>query len=216
MSNVNHIERFANLLPPFDIDEAQTALTLCRLLAKAAPVSVTDLAESSGHPADLVETFLRTWPAVFRDKNGRVTGFQGLGLKPTRYRLRVNGNDVYPWCAWDTLFIPERLGAAADVTATSGIDKRPVRLRISGSSVQTPDEGLHVSFPGGLDDDWTSDVLATFCHHVFFLFDNEVERWVKTRPDTVLLSLEEAFEAGARMNRRRFGRTLDSTSAAIA
>lgn len=215
MTGMINVERFTNLFPPFEDDEARAALVLYRLLAQAKPVSVASLAESSGLTACRIENFLRASPAVFRDSDGLVTGFMGLGLRPTAYRLHVGGNEVYPWCAWDTLFLPELLGAVTDVTATSGIDKRPVQLRVSGGSARTVTENLYVSFPGNLDDTWTRNVLVNFCHHVFFLLEDEVGRWLEMHPNTPVLDLHEAFDLGARRNRRLFGRALYSTATAM-
>lgn len=214
MSEKSNAERFATLSPPFEIDAAQTALAVYHLLKRAEPVSVEDIAKSTDYPIDLVESFLDEWPAVFRDDHGRVTGFMGVGLKPTRYRLHVDGNVIYPWCAWDTLFLPARLDTAVDIEAVSAIDKRPVQLHISRNSLEPPEETLHVSFPIVLDDNWTDDVLKNICHHVFFLLDDELDRWTDLRPDTFLLGVEEAFDVGARYNRHLFGRVLGSPMSA--
>jgi hypothetical protein len=48
-------------------------------------------------------------------------------------------------------------------------------------------------------------VTASFCHYVHFFRDREAgARWAAQHPGTFLLSLEEAFAVGKRMNAVRY------------
>src|SRR5881398_1962045 len=85
--------------PALDPDDERLALALYRLLAEGEPVSVTGLADQLGRShADVVRS-LDSWPGVFRDDEQRVVGFQGLALGGTAHRFRVDGRDLYAWCA---------------------------------------------------------------------------------------------------------------------
>ena len=56
----------------------------------------------------------------------------------------------------------------------------------------------------------TEDVVAKFCHFVFFFPSREIgEKWVAKNPGTVLLSLDDAFELAKRRNRGQFQEALD-------
>jgi alkylmercury lyase len=66
-------------------------------------------------PPDVVKRALAEWGGFFTDEQGHVIGFLGLSIRPMPHRLTVTGRTLYAWCAFDTLFLPELLGAAAEV-----------------------------------------------------------------------------------------------------
>src|SRR6059036_1608131 len=101
--------------PALDPEEERLALALYRLLAEGEPVSVTALADRFDRSHELAERSLDSWPGVFRDDEQRVVGFDGLALGETAHRFRVDSRDLYAWCAWDTLFLPELLDRVAQV-----------------------------------------------------------------------------------------------------
>jgi alkylmercury lyase-like protein len=55
------------------------AITLYRLLAAGRPVAPAALAAATGLPGPAVAETLSRWPAVFTDRQGRVTGVLGPG-----------------------------------------------------------------------------------------------------------------------------------------
>ena len=61
-------------------DEQRLAVAVFRLLAAGRPISIPAAAEAAALPVSRVRSVLRSWPAVFRDTRGRVTGFWGLAL----------------------------------------------------------------------------------------------------------------------------------------
>jgi len=86
-----------------------------RLLAAGHPVTAAELAAATGLPEPAAADALSRWPGVFTDRHGRVTGFWGLAigeLSPA-HRFETGGRVLYAWCAWDTLFLPVRLGQDA-------------------------------------------------------------------------------------------------------
>lgn len=98
--------------------EQQVALGLIRQLALGAPVATPDLAAALELPQTQVEKTLEALPAVYRDEKRRVVGFAGLTvLEIGQHRLHVDGRTLSAWCAWDTLFLPELIGATAHVTS---------------------------------------------------------------------------------------------------
>ncbi|MFN2421297.1 MAG: organomercurial lyase [Gemmatimonadota bacterium] len=62
-----------------------------------------------------------------------------------------------------------------------------------------------------------ANVMARFCHFVFFLADREAgEAWIARHPGTFLCSLEEGYSLGRRLNARNFGPALARREAAAA
>ena len=183
------------------------AIALYRRLAAGRPVATADLAAATGLPEPAVAETLGSWPAVFTDSQGRVTGFWGLAigeLSPA-HRYESGGQVLYAWCAWDTLFLPGRLGQAARVTSACPVTGELIQLTVTPDGVtETSHPEAAVSFltPNGPFD---SGVIESFCHFVHFFASRQAgEQWVAGHPGTFLLTLGEAADLAARANRRMF------------
>jgi len=155
-----------------DLDPAgqRLAIALYRLLAAGRPVAAADLAAAADLPESEVAGALDGWPAVFTDSRGRITGFWGLAvteLSPA-HRYESGGRVLYAWCAWDTLFLPARLGQAARVTSACPVTGEPIELTVIPEGISgTSHPAVVVSFlrPGRPFD---SGVIESFCHFVHF------------------------------------------------
>lgn len=192
--------RLQPLFPNLDEADRRLSLAIYRELARGAPVSLA--AESRRR--------MRDWPGVCYDAEQRVIGFWGLALADTPHRLRVDGHDLFSWCAWDTLFLPAVLGARIEVESTCRGTGAAVRLSLSPASVERADPpGLAVSFVIPEAELLRADMIATFCRYVcFFSSDNAAGAWRAQHPEGFLLSLADAFEVGQLLNRRRYGEAL--------
>lgn len=201
------IDRLASMFPAQDRTASRIALAIYRRLAVSDRATVQDIATVAEVSTEQVARQIEAWPAVYRDEDGAVIGFWGLTGYPMSHRFTVGGHDRFTWCAWDTLFIPELIGQTAEVRSTTPIAKRPVRLRVSPQGVKPLDgkhPPLYVSFRLPDDDEWEADVIATFCHHVFFLREDETDRWLSANPGGVTLGLDDAFRAGQLKNAHQF------------
>ncbi len=183
--------------------EAPLAITLLRLLAEGAPVSTLALAHRSDRPADEVERRLAAWPNVERDGRGRVVAFSGLTLRPTPSHVHHRQPHALHLVRWDTLFLPEPLERTARVRSTCPATGQPVSLTVTPQSVQDVNPaGAVVSI---VVPQSTDDTRSTFCCHVMFLGSPNAGRaWTATRPNSALLSVEQAHELGRRTNERFF------------
>jgi alkylmercury lyase len=197
----------ANAAPDFDEEQQRIAIEVYRRLAEATPAPATDVAERAGVPVDRVERVLSSWPGVFKDSDGRVIGFWGLTvnrLSPT-HRLEVEGRELFAWCAWDTLFLPDILGVSASVESACPTTRETISLVVS------PEGVVEASHPGAVvsfllpDRDFDIDVIQSFCHFVhLFASEGAGRAWTAEHPGTFLLSLEEAFELGRLVNALNF------------
>jgi alkylmercury lyase len=198
-------DQIATALGDLDSAGQRLAIALYRLLAAGRPVAVADLAAAAGLPESEVAATLDRWPAVFTDSRGRVTGFWGLTITELApaHRYESGGRILYAWCAWDTLFLPARLGRAARVTSTCPVTGELIQLTVTPEGISgTSHPQAVVSFlrPGGPFD---SGVIESFCHFVHFFASRQAgEQWAAGHPGTFLLTLGEAADLAARANRR--------------
>lgn len=188
-------ERLERLFPQLDAAGRELALAIYAKLAEGSPVELGD-----------AQARVASWPGVYYDAERRIIGFWGLTVRPTRHLLRVNGRELFAWCAWDTLFIPELLGASAEVASSCHATGAPVRLRVGPNAVERSEpEGLHLSLVVPEEEAVRADVITGFCHYVhFFSSKAAAVPWLERHAGARLLSLAEAFEVGRVLNARRY------------
>jgi len=192
-----------------DLDSAGQRLFIAtyRLLAAGHPVTTAELAAATGLAEPAAAGALGRWPGVFTDSQGRVTGFWGLALGELSpaHRFETGGRVLYAWCAWDTLFLPARLGQEAHVTSACPATGELIELTVGPDGISaTSHPAAVVSFllPDGPFD---SEVVQSFCHFVHFFATRQAgDQWVASHPGTFLLTLGEAAELAARVNQRMF------------
>jgi alkylmercury lyase-like protein len=131
------------------------------------PASVPAAAAAAGIPESAAGPVLRSWPAVFWDDQGRVTGFWGLALaEMPPHRIRHAGTDLSAWCAFDPLFLARVIGDL-DVATADPVTGEAITYRISEDGAITgfshPDAVLSFLRP---DRPWDDNVMTTFCHYV--------------------------------------------------
>ena len=202
---------FIDAFPVMNATEQQLALKLYALLSEGKAVSPDRLAESAHMPLTDAKTILESWPGVFYDDEDCIIGFWGLTVKKMDHRLKVNHNIVYTWCAWDTLFIPELLNSTAQVTSLCAPTGEEITLIVSPNSVEsTASDELMVSFLIPEESALKENITASFCHYVYFFPSRAAgEQWITERPGAFLLSLEDAFVVGKKMNAVRYKQALN-------
>ncbi|MGQ0640863.1 MAG: organomercurial lyase [Gemmatimonadaceae bacterium] len=208
-----YVDALAKALPIFTADEQRAAVALYRQLAKGHPVTSPQLATALNASAGKAKELLER-PSIksltFPDELGRVVGFGGLTVAPMQHKLMVNGRTLWTWCAWDSLFLPELLGATAQVESADPHTGELVRLEVAPNGVRkvAPD-GVVVSFlhaESSLFAESAANIVAKFCHFVFFFATRTSgERWVQNHPATFLYSLADAVTIARRINARSFG-----------
>lgn len=202
---------FIDAFPVMNIAEQRLALELYTLLSEGDAVMLERLSERAGMPLADVKKMLQSWPGVFYDDNQRIIGFWGIAVSKTDHHFEVNGKTVYTWCAWDTLFIPELLNATAHINSHCALSGDEIRLTISAKGIESaqPDQ-IVVSFLVPDEGELKENITTSFCHYVFFFRSREAgEHWVTEHPGTFLLSLDDAFAVGKKMNAVRYNLTLN-------
>lgn len=202
---------FIDAFPVMNITEQWLSLKLYALLSEGEAVSLERLSENADIPFADVKTMLESWPGVFYDDNQRIIGFWGITIQEMPHCIDVNGFTVFTWCAWDTLFIPKLLNTTAFITSHCALSGDEITLTISPKGIESaqPDQVM-VSFLVPDESKLKEDITTSFCHYIFFFRSREAgEHWVADHPGTFLLSLDDAFAVGKKMNTARYNLTLN-------
>jgi alkylmercury lyase len=183
-------------------EDPSLAVALLRGLAGGDPVTDNELAAATDRDQAQVTAGLARWPNVHRDEHGRVIAFSGLSLRPTAHRFGLGERQLFTWCAWDTLFLPALLDQTARVRSRCPVTGAEVRLTIEPERIRDyHPETLLVTFPPSAAVS-TADITGSFCCHVHFLAGPDAaDEWLRHRPGTTALTLDEAFELGRRATR---------------
>jgi alkylmercury lyase len=210
-------EAAARCLPVLSPEEQRAGMVLLRELARGEPVATAQLAQALGTPVDGAEALVRDstlTPDVHAGEGDRIQGFMGLSVvrTPHPHQLTVNGRSLWTWCAYDTLFIPELLDETAEIETRDPETGQLIHLTVSPARVEAAEPtSIVASIVGPQMWDHTSNarLRASACHFMFFFASRASgERWQAKHPETVLLSLDEAFAFGRRSNAHRFGAEL--------
>ncbi len=195
-------------------DAKRLAVELYHRLARNEPVPLGSLGAALGVPIETITALLedeqlKGW--VFYDDEGRVIGFRGLAVREMSHRFEVDGQDLYTWCALDSLFIPEMLGTSARVESRDPHTGTVIKLTVSPDGVEFVEPAAAVMSilivdPEVLKTEPTK-IMASFCHHIFFLESPETgAEWVAQHGEgTFLVTIDEGFALGKRLNSAQFG-----------
>ncbi|WP_022906738.1 organomercurial lyase MerB [Curtobacterium sp. B18] len=178
--------------------EASLWLPLLNLLAQGDPVEFSALAAATGRTEADVREALAAVPDI-EYEYGRIIG-QGLTLRPTPHRFEVNGEQLYTWCALDTLIFPTLLGTSARVESVSPASGNPINVTVGPDGVQSVSpETAVVSLVN--PDDMTS-LRSAFCNQVhYFTSTEEAHAWIEAHPGGEVLPVTDAYALGQGMAR---------------
>jgi alkylmercury lyase len=119
--------------------------------------------------------------------------------------MTVNGQTIYAWCAWDTLFLPELLASTAEIQSHCPTTGRRITLTVEGTQVTSRYPAETVLSFLHRDQPFDADTIRTFCHYVhFFVNPDAAADWTAHREGTFTLSLAQGSEIAKLTNRARF------------
>jgi alkylmercury lyase len=207
-------EQVACCTDDLDLPAQRAQLALFRLLAEAEPVEPDRLAQRAALTDSAVRALLASWHGVHYADDGRIVAFQGLSVVEAPHRLRVDGRDLYAWCAWDTLFLPELIGRPAEIESTCPTTGQTVSLRVGSagpSEISPPAAALSFILPGA---SFGEDTIGSFCRFVhFFASPQAGEAWTRRHPGTFVISIEQGFEIGHQTTAAQLGAALAEAAA---
>ena len=162
---------------------------LLRLLAAGEPVDVSALAGAAGRTVDEVRDRLAAVPDTEYDNHGRIIG-QGLTLRPTRHRFTVDGQELYTWCALDTLIFPTLLDRGASIESVSPTSGHPIRVTVDASGVTSVEPATAVVSLVNPDD--MTSIRPSFCNQVhYFTSGDDAQTWLAQHPEIGRASCRE-------------------------
>ena len=210
------LQKLATLLPQMSPSEQRLSINLYRTLMAGKPVSKSRLARTSEITAGEVGGILDTWPGVHFDADDRIIGYWGLSLTPTPHEICPTDEVLYAWCAWDTLFLPEVLGAPASVRSNCPVTSTPIRMFVSATGVEDLDPPTAVvSFVLPPESEINADIVNSFCHYVHFFADEQVAtKWARQHDGAFIVSVDDAFQAAQAKNRWQYPLGLETRATA--
>ncbi|WP_104062054.1 organomercurial lyase MerB [Arthrobacter sp. 4R501] len=172
-------------------------LPLLHLLAQGDPVEIERLAAVTGHTVPEIHAALAAVPDTEYDGDGRIIG-QGLTQRPTPHRLELAGDQLYTWCALDTLIFPALLGTTARIESSCHATGVPIRLSVGASGVTDVEPNTAVVSLINPED--MSSIRSAFCNQVhFFASDEAAQPWLAAHPDGSVVPVAEAHRIGTAM-----------------
>jgi alkylmercury lyase len=178
----------------------RVAGTMLRRLAEGRPIPVSEGASILGCREDELDARLAEMRiCAERDDQGAIVG-AGLSLRPTRHRFTIGDNELFTWCALDTLAFPLVLDRTALVESSCAATGRSISLTVSPhglSNVDPPDAVVSVVVPGR---DACNDVRQAFCAHSnFFASADAAGPWARENAAGTILTLDNAFAMACRL-----------------
>ena len=176
--------------------DAGLLIPLLRLLVDGDPVTVEQLADASGRTLDDVRRGLAAVPDTEYDDQGRIIG-QGLTLRPTAHRFTVAGEELYTWCALDTLIFPALLERAARIESVSPAGGDTIRVTVdpAGGVTRVEPSTAVVSL---VNPDKITSIRSSFCNQVhYFTSPGDAAGWLAEHPEAEVVTVADAFQLGA-------------------
>lgn len=165
-------------------------LPLLHLLAQGEPVAIGDLAAVTGRTVPEIRAALAAVPDTEYDGDGRIIG-QGLTLRPTPHALELAGEQLYSWCALDTLIFPALFGTTARIESACHATGVPVRLSAGASGASGAEPATAVVSLVNPED--MSSVRSAFCNQVhFFASPEAAQPWLAAHPGGSVVPVADA------------------------
>lgn len=185
-----------NGIPPNESTlPARLELQALRLLAEGQPVSAERLAAKLNLPVALVNSIFDQKRASAGEWNdeGHLIG-SALTLVPTQHSIRVKSQELYAWCAFDTLILPVLIGESVQVVSPDPITGELIHLTITPSGIKesVPKTTL-ISID--LSGSQITGPQSLGCKRMHFFSSNETAvQWQKKQEGTTIMTLDEAFQ----------------------
>jgi alkylmercury lyase len=185
-------------------DHPTVWLFILKTLANGRPVSLGSITRALTMSLHDVRMALRSFTDIVYDKAGDIVAC-GLSLLPTPHCFKVNGHELYTWCALDALMYPVVLDQVAQVVSHCPVTGVAVRLTVTPTGVShLSPVGVVVSMVAPSAQVGCCNVRNSFCSRVHFISSGQAAvSWQSEHADATILSVEEAWQLGHAIALRR-------------
>lgn len=209
MADLTGLDELTEMIEELDSDLSVRAFTglgrrVQRDLAAHGPVPPERL-EQLRHEAGVATAETEALHALTEtDAHGRIRGALGLTVNPTVHEFRVEGQQMYTWCAFDAVVFPIAHGWTAEVRSVCPASGMPITFTVTPSdvthrspqgvvlSIATPNEGASA--------DTAEKVKAVYCARNNAYASLERARDATAGdPDVAVVSLHDAHRFGRRL-----------------
>lgn len=198
----------SELFPCSDLLSQRVLLTLYRLIAKGSPVTLESLGAASGSDSGTVKEIVEeVAPSRLQyDEAGKIVAFAGLTQMPANHRFTFGGRELFTWCAFDALFLPDLLDGTARVSSACPVTGAEIGMTVNKDGLEVNEAGDAVmSFVMPDAENSRSDLRGVFCNHVNFFASRRIgDSWLEQNPGAAILSLDDAFALGRIRNHAGF------------
>lgn len=196
------------LFPRGDLVSQRVLLGLYRQIATGDPVTIESLDATLGIDGVAVKEVIELVDPsrVQYDEAGRIIAFAGLSQAPTGHRFIFGEHELFTWCAFDTLFLPQLLGGTARVSSSCPVTDTEIRFTVTEDGLEdTQPNGAVMSFVMPDVEKCCADLRGAFCNHVNFLASRQAGAvWQERNTDAAIITLDDAFALGRIKNRSDF------------
>lgn len=176
--------------------DAGLLVPLLRLLIEGDPVTIEQLATAAVRPVETARTGLAAVPDTEYDDQGRIIG-QGLTLRPTSHRFTVAGEELYTWCALDTLIFPALLGRPARVESVSPASGETIQVTVDPAAGITRVKPVS-AVVSLVNPEQITSIRSSFCNQVhYFTSPADAGGWLAEHPGAEIVSVADAYRIGA-------------------
>jgi len=179
---------FNDLFKAVDINRWQLFIKVQKELLNGAPVSIEDVAKLLKSSIEETNSIVDQFGE--KNENGKVVAFAGISVIPTPHSFKVNGKQLYTWCAADALIFPSWLNICAEIESADPISKELVKLVVDKKRIAfIQPETAYVSWVSNID---TNDIRNTMCKRIhFFVSEKTANEWLKKNPNANILPAED-------------------------
>ncbi|MBL4624948.1 MAG: hypothetical protein JKY42_07400 [Flavobacteriales bacterium] len=127
------------------------------------------------------------------NQEGEIVAFAGLSIVPTPHSFKVDGKQLFTWCAADALIFPSFFGVSAEIESIDPVNKQSINLVIKGKTIDfIQPESAFVSW---VDDVDMKDIRNTMCKRIhFFVSEETATAWQKNNPGATILPAAELLK----------------------
>ena len=179
---------FNNLFESVDKEKWPLFIEVQKQLLDGDPLDIENVAEILSVSAEETIQIVRQFGET--DQQEKVIAFAGVSITPTPHSFKVNGIQLYTWCAADALIFPGFLDVTAEIESADPINGESITLTIDGKTIKAiqPENAL-VSWVPDRD---INDIRTTMCNRIhFFVSESTANKWHQKNPDAQIFQVKE-------------------------